>query len=69
MKVSTGFEIEDYLKRCAAMLGGTLLASGRNTSQTYEQDEEEVDAEDWNWKELGRKAAKRTKRAPTLDFL
>ncbi|UZJ53279.1 hypothetical protein CBS101457_002599 [Exobasidium rhododendri] len=69
MKVNTGFAIEDYLKRCATMLGGTLLAPGRAAAQTFEDEEEEGDADDWDWESMGRQAAKRTKRASTLDFL
>lgn len=71
LKIDTGFEIEDYLKRCASMLGGTLLATGRNATQQddFDDDDGAEGVEDWDWQRLGRKAAKRTRRAPTLDFL
>ena len=69
LKIDTGFEIDDYLKRVASLIGGTLQAASRNALLDDEEDEEGGGEEGWDWQALGRRAAKRTKRAPTLGFL
>jgi predicted nucleic acid-binding protein len=72
LKIEGGFEIEDYLARCATLLGGTIRA--KNARTAMQVDEDEIDDEDdeierWDWVGLGRRAAKRTKRVPTIDFM
>lgn len=67
LKIETGFEIDDYLNRVTNLLGGTLRTTGRNIMTQDELDGELI--EKWDWQGLGRRAAKRTKRAPTMDFL
>lgn len=68
LKIEAGFETEDYLKRCMDFIGGDLKTTGRNTSNDDDM-EDERPANEWEWEKLGRLAAKRTRRAPTLDFL
>ena len=77
LKIEAGFETDDYLKRCLSLIGGEVRMMGRNSRRRGANDD--VDADDdeegersvdgWDWEKLGRLAAKRTKRAPTLDFL
>lgn len=73
LKIETGFEIDDYLSRVANLLGGNVRAAGRHFMTQDEEEEDELEdrdsIENWDWQGLGRRAAKRTKRAPTLDFL
>lgn len=68
LKIDSGFEIEDYLAKCALLLGGVVRSHGRQSATQAEEDDF-IEPEDWDWAGLGRRAAKRTKRAPTIDFM
>jgi hypothetical protein len=59
------------MKRVATLLGGTVKPPGAaaSTFRDDEEEDDEMETEEWDWKGMGRLAAKRTKRVPTLDFL
>lgn len=68
MKVDTGFDTDEYLKRIARLLDGNLRSVA--DAQRGDAAEDEVqDPNEMNWDELGRRAAKRTRRAVTTDHL
>jgi hypothetical protein len=68
LRIESGFEIDDYLSKCAFLLGGSLRANGRHSATQAEEDDF-IEPEDWDWAGLGRRAAMRTKRAATIDFM
>ena len=73
LKIEAGFETDDYLKRCLSLIGGEVRMMGRNSRRRDADDDDDEGGErsvdGWEWEKLGRLAAKRTKRVPTMDFL
>lgn len=67
MKVGSDFEVDEYLARCARLIGGRLR--GGPDGEEEDEDMAVPDADYWHWDKLGRKAVKRSRRAVTMDHL
>ncbi|KAE8231583.1 hypothetical protein CF326_g3398 [Tilletia indica] len=63
------FDTDSFLARVARVMGGQLRSGARRGANDMDDEEAVLAANEWNWDELGRLAAKHSRRAVSLDFL
>ncbi|CAD6887788.1 unnamed protein product [Tilletia controversa] len=63
------FDTDSFLSRVARVVGGQVRSGARRGADDLDDDEAVLAANEWNWDELGRLAAKHSRRAVSLDFL